>query len=95
LCDTLAPAQLGDAVLAAKPAQYNPDLPSAEYCFRVARRMFLTTRSAGAFWLDDFALIFVPYGHCDETKTLPRTKPNSVSKGLMPDNYLDLLGNRK
>ena len=56
-------------------------LPSAEYCFRVARRISLTTRSAGGFWLDDFALIFVPYGHCDETKILPCVKPLFCLKG--------------
>jgi hypothetical protein len=43
--------------------------------------MSLTTRSAGALWLDDFALIFVPYGHCDETKILPCAKPLFCLKG--------------
>jgi hypothetical protein len=35
----------------------------------------------GALWLDDFALIFVPYGHCDETKILPCAKPLFCLKG--------------
>ena len=47
----------------------------------MARRISLTTRSAGALWLDDFALIFVPYGHCDETKILPWAKPLFGLKG--------------
>ena len=47
----------------------------------MARRMSLTTRSAGDFQLDDFALIFVPYGHCDETKILPCAKPLICLKG--------------
>ncbi|MDG2285896.1 MAG: Hpt domain-containing protein, partial [Alphaproteobacteria bacterium] len=34
-----------------------------------------------ALWLDDFALIFVPYGHCDETKILPCAKPLFCLKG--------------
>jgi hypothetical protein len=41
---------------------------SALYCLRVALRISLTTRSAGAF--DCFAFIFVPYSHCNETKTI-------------------------
>jgi hypothetical protein len=50
--------------------------------------MSLKTRSSAAFWLDDCALIFVPYGHRDETKTLPCAKPYSVSKALTPDTQL-------
>ena len=47
--------------------------------------MSLKTRSAGGLWLDDFALIFVTYGHCDETKILPCQNPYSVSKALTAD----------
>jgi hypothetical protein len=39
----------------------------------------------GELWLDDFALIFVPYGHCDGIKILRCAKPYSVSKALTAD----------
>jgi hypothetical protein len=37
--------------------------------------------TAGALSLDGFALIFVPYGHCDETKTLSCARPLFGLKG--------------
>lgn len=37
---------------------------------RVLRRMSFTTRSAGALEFAHFDLVFVPYSHYDETKTL-------------------------
>ena len=39
-----------------------------QYCLRVVLRIPFTTRSARVFGC--FALAFVPYNHCDETKTL-------------------------
>ena len=49
LDEPLAPAELGDAVLAAQSFQHDADLSSAEKCRRVARRMALITSSAGCF----------------------------------------------
>ena len=43
---------------------------SALYCLRVALRISLTTRSAGALEFARFDFIFVPYSHYDEPKTL-------------------------
>ena len=40
---------------------------SAVYCLRVLRRISRTVLSAGSFLLIDFCLIFVPFGHYDET----------------------------
>jgi len=44
---------------------------SAEYCFRVARRMSLIALAAPVWRVCDFYLIFVPFGHYDEPETLP------------------------
>ena len=44
---------------------------SAEYCLRVARRMSLIALAAPVWRVSDFCLIFVPFGHYDETETLP------------------------
>ena len=30
---------------------------SAEYCFRMARRMFITIRSEDGFWFSDFCIL--------------------------------------
>src|SRR5215471_3357609 len=51
-------------------------LSSAAMCRRVARRMSLTTRSAGAFVGPDFCLIFAPSKGYDEPEILPSsTRP--------------------
>src|SRR5215472_11957036 len=51
-------------------------LSSAAKCRRVARRMSLTTRSAGAFVGPDFCLIFAPSKGYDEPEILPSsTRP--------------------
>src|SRR5215470_5814682 len=51
-------------------------LSSAAKCRRVARRMSLTTRSAGAFVGPDFCLIFAPSKGYDESEILPSsTRP--------------------
>src|SRR5262245_23076841 len=42
---------------------------SAEYCFRVARRMSFTTCSGDLFGVSDFCLISSPYGY-DEPEIL-------------------------
>ena len=44
---------------------------SAEYCLTVLRRISRTTLSAESLLLNDFWLIFVPFGHYDEPKILP------------------------
>ena len=44
---------------------------SAEYCFRVARRMSLIALAAPVWRVCDFCLIFVPFAHYDEPETLP------------------------
>ena len=60
LRDTLAAAQLGDAVLAAQTSKTIRIFSSAEYCLRVARRMSLTTFSAVSFAKLECCLIFAP-----------------------------------
>ena len=43
--------------------------------------MSRTTFSAGPFLLIDFCLIFVPFGHYDETEIIPYEKPSVCPKG--------------
>ena len=56
-------------------------LSSAEYRLRVLRRMSRTDFSAGSFWLIDFWLIFVPFGHDDEPEILPYENTSMCPKG--------------
>src|SRR6516162_7931607 len=68
----------GSATLASprRPSRTMQILSSAEKCRRVARRMSLTTRSAGAFVGPDFCLIFAPSKGYDEPEILPSsTRP--------------------
>src|SRR5690606_3346015 len=52
---------------------------SAPYCLRVARRMSLTTFSAGAFRVPDLCLIFAPLKGYDEPEILPsQLSPNCL-----------------
>ena len=44
---------------------------SAEYYFRVARRMSLIALAAPVWRVCNFCLIFVPFDHYDEPETLP------------------------
>jgi hypothetical protein len=46
-------------------------MPMSAYRLRVLRRMSRTAFSAGSFWLIDFCLIFVPFGHYDEPRNPP------------------------
>ena len=54
-----------------KPSRTMRIFSSAEYCFRVLRRISRTVFSAVSFVVIDFCLICVPYGHYDEPKILP------------------------
>jgi hypothetical protein len=57
----------------------------SEYCLQAARRMSLTTCSAGAFPVPDLCLIFVPSKGCDEPEILrsesSRPAPISADTG--------------
>ena len=81
---------------------------SAPYCLRVARRMSLTTCSAGAFCVPAFCLIFAPLKGYDEPEILlsqlsrfcligadagHSSQPFRPSRGDFPDNMAVLLEN--
>ena len=53
-----------------KPSRTIRIFSSAEYCLRVRRRIFCTTRSAGSLAPMDFCLISVPFGHYDDPEIL-------------------------
>jgi hypothetical protein len=69
LDDSLAPAQFGDALLAAQAFSTMRIFSSAKNCRRVARRMSFTTFSAGSFTNPDFCLISLK--RYDEPEILP------------------------
>ena len=54
---------------------------SAEYCLRVLRRISRTALSAGSLLLNDFCLIFVPFGHYDEPEILRYAITSICPKG--------------
>ena len=58
--NAFAAAELGDTALAAQAIQHDTDLLFSRKCRRVARRMSLTTCSAGSLAGLDFCLIFAP-----------------------------------
>jgi hypothetical protein len=60
LDDPFAPAQLGNAVLAAQPVRTIRIFSSAENWRRVTRRISFTTCLAGSFTDPDFCAIFAP-----------------------------------
>src|SRR5262245_10196595 len=85
LDDPLAPAQLGDAVLAAQSFQHDADLVSAEKGRRVARRMVFSTCIAGSFTGPDFCLIFAPRKATMSQKSSLPQPAESVSRVLTAD----------
>src|SRR5258705_4825234 len=59
-----------------KPSNMMRIFSSAEYCFRVARRISLTTRSDDTLVVSDFCLIFASPWSYDEPEILPcSTRP--------------------
>src|SRR5208282_5670314 len=59
-----------------KPSSTTRIFSSAEYCFRVARRMSFTTCSDDALVVSDFCLIFASPWSYDEPEILPcSTRP--------------------
>jgi hypothetical protein len=79
LDDPLAAAQLGDAVLAARPDSTMRIFSSAENWRRVARRISLTTCSAGSFTGPNFCPIFAPSMATMGQKSSPPQPALSVS----------------
>lgn len=88
LDDALAPAQLGDAVLAAQSFQRDAGvLSSAEKCRRVARRMVFSTCVAGSFTGPDFCLIFAPRKATMSQKSSLPQLAESASRVLTADTH--------
>jgi hypothetical protein len=62
-------------------------LSSAEKCRRVARRISLTTCSAGFFVFVGFVVILLSFVSQTRPELSLTFKPNSVPRALMPDSY--------
>ena len=74
LDNPLAPAELSDAVLAAKPSSTMRILSSVEKCRRVVRRISLTTRSAGSLTANGFlSHLRSPKGYDEQKSSLPQS----------------------
>ena len=85
LGNTFPAAQFGNAGLPRRPSRTMRIFSSAEYCWRVARRMFFKSRSDGELAVPDFCLICAPrIATMSQKSSLPQNA-KSVSLVLIPD----------